>query len=1415
MSSSTLPPSAKRSKLLEDEGVGSVDGRGGQEGGQGGGGGGPGADKFRFAIDRGGTFTDVYAELPNNGGVRVLKLLSVDPAYPDAPTEGIRRVLEACTGESYPRGQPIDPACIGAIRMGTTVATNALLERKGEPVALVISRGLRDLLAIGNQARPKLFDLSMRAPDVLYEHVVEADGRLVLDKTGPIQGATGERLCEEEPLNESKLRTALAGVRAKGIRSLAVVLMHSYLYPAHEERVGEVAREMGFDHVSLSSEVMPMVKIVPRGHTALADAYLTPCIKRYLEGFTAGFRGGLHGVPVAFMQSDGGLTPMASFIGSRAIVSGPAGGVVGYATTAYDEEAVGGPPPVIGFDMGGTSTDVSRYGGGAYEHVFESTTAGVTIQSPQLDINTVAAGGGSRLFFRAGMFVVGPESAGAHPGPACYRKGGPATVTDANLVLGRLRVEQFPRIFGPKRDAPLDVEASHRALERLATEVNTHERDQGRPDMSIEAVALGFVRVANEAMCRPIRELTQSRGYDASHHRLACFGGAGGQHACAVARALGMGDIHVARHSGILSAYGIAVADVVEEAQGPCACELVPEQAPQLLKALRELAETCCKRLKAQGFADEALYVEPYLNVRYDRTNCALMTPPGRGGDRQGSYGEKSVSGSSSSFTLAEFNALTAQVIEGTASNFTHQYAREFGFTIPGRALVVDDLRVRATGRIATSTRSPRSLLPAADSSFSDTATAAAPAPTANQPVVFEGADGVAETHATPVYSLEGLAAGHTLAGPVLIVEANSTILVEPGCQATVTSVGDVVVRVGGAMARHASTALDLVQLSLFQHRFMTIAEQMGRSLQRTSISTNIKERLDFSCALFGPDGGLVANAPHIPVHLGAMQEAVRYQIENASSSVGGGDKDTISGGGGGGIREGDVLVSNHPKAGGSHLPDITVITPVFRKGHATPLFWVAARGHHADIGGSTPGSMPAHSHSLREEGAAITSFHLVRGGRFDEAGITALLQAPAREPGCSGTRNLADNLADLKAQVAANNRGIQLVNALMDETSAEVVVAYMGHIQENAELAVREMLREVAANVPDDAVSSSPSTATVAAPKGGEGEGEDGAKKRTAVLHAEDFLDDGSPIRLRVEINRASGDAIFDFDGTGAQLLGNLNAPRAVTYSAIIYCLRCMIGHDIPLNQGCLGPVQIKIPQGSLLWPHDEAAVVGGNVLTSQRVVDVVLRAFGSCAASQGCMNNVTFGDESVGYYETVCGGGGAGPGWHGRSGIHSHMTNTRITDPEILERRYPVVLQAFHLRSDTGGAGKWRGGDGVVRELRFLRPLSLSVLTERRVFAPYGMAGGSPGARGHNYLLRAATGERISLGSKARLDVATGDVFRLETPGGGGYGKSDEAGHQEKVEAQEVKKLTSATATTSHLRGSVHEYHQAQLSA
>ncbi|KAL3327453.1 hypothetical protein AABB24_035239 [Solanum stoloniferum] len=1259
--------------------------------------------KLKFCIDRGGTFTDVYADIPGKPEGRVMKLLSVDPSnYDDAPVEGIRRILEEFTGKKIPRSSKLPTDKIEWVRMGTTVATNALLERKGERIALCVTRGFRDLLQIGNQARPHIFDLTVSKPSNLYEEVVEVDERveLVLDKEGVdlnsspslVQGISGELVKVVKPLDEEALKPLLNALLQKGISCLAVVLLHSYTYPDHEILLEKLALSLGFRHVSISSALTPMVRAVPRGFTASVDAYLTPVIKEYLSGFMSKFDEGQGKLNVLFMQSDGGLAPENRFSGHKAILSGPAGGVVGYSQTLFGIET---DKALIGFDMGGTSTDVSRYAG-SYEQVIETQVAGAIIQAPQLDVNTVAAGGGSKLKFQFGSFRVGPDSVGAHPGPVCYRKGGQLAVTDANLILGYVIPEFFPSIFGPNEDQPLDIDATREEFEKLARQINSYRKsqDSSARDMTVEEIAQGFVNVANETMCRPIRQLTEMKGHETSNHALACFGGAGPQHSCAIARSLGMKEVLIHRLCGILSAYGMGLADVVEEAQEPYSAVYGPDSVIEACRRETILLKQVKSKLQEQGFGEASITSETYLNLRYEGTDTAIMVK--RPINDDGSGGDY-------------------------AAEFVKLFQREYGFKLQNRSIVICDVRVRGVG--VTNILKPRAL---------DSAPGA-PKIESHYKVYFESG-----WNATPLFKLENLAYGHVVPGPAIIMNGNSTVIVEPNCKATVTKYGNIKIEIESTSntVKVDEKVADVVQLSIFNNRFMGIAEQMGRTLQRTSISTNIKERLDFSCALFGPDGGLVANAPHVPVHLGAMSSTVRWQLMYW------GDK----------LNEGDVLVTNHPSAGGSHLPDITVITPVFNKGRL--IFFVASRGHHAEIGGITPGSMPPFSKFIWEEGAAIKTFKLVEKGIFQEEGITKLLCYPCSEESTHkipGSRRLQDNLSDLHAQVAANQRGITLINELIEQYGLETVQSYMNHVQANAEEAVREMLKSVAGRVSSESKRS--------------GEGD------LVTIEEEDYMDDGSSIHLKLTIDFRKGEAFFDFSGTSTEVYGNWNAPEAVTAAAVIYCVRCLVNVDIPLNQGCLAPVKIYIPPGSFLSPSDKAAVVGGNVLTSQRVTDVVLTAFQACACSQGCMNNLTFGDDTFGYYETIGGGSGAGPTWDGTSAVQCHMTNTRMTDPEIFEQRYPVILHKFGIRENSGGAGQHKGGDGIIREIEFKRPVIVSILSERRVHAPRGLMGGTDGARGANFLITKDK-RKVYVGGKNTIEVQAGEILQILTPGGGGWG-------------------------------------------
>ncbi|KAF1820577.1 uncharacterized protein K489DRAFT_323635 [Dissoconium aciculare CBS 342.82] len=1335
---------------------------------------------IRIAIDRGGTFTDCVGN-PGSGKMEddvVIKLLSEDPEnYDDAPLEGIRRLLSRFLNKEIPRGEPLDTSKIESIRMGTTVATNALLERRGENIAMVVTKGFKDCLEIGTQQRPKIFDLAIRKPETLYKQVVEIDERVTLEDYAEdpkrnkteirtdegadegaelVQGLSGETVRILKRPDAATIMEQLRKVFDSGLKSIAVCLTHGYTYPYHEALIGKIAKEIGFEHVSLSHELMPMIKLVPRATSACADAYLTPAIRKYIDGFSKGFEGGLgsesvkreagaKGARCEFMQSDGGLVDVGIFSGLRAILSGPAGGVVGYALTSYDPETK---TPVIGFDMGGTSTDVSRYGNGRYEHVFETTTAGVTIQSPQLDINTVAAGGGSRLFFRNGLFVVGPESAGAHPGPACYRKGGPLTITDANLTLGRLLPEFFPKIFGKNENEGLDEEASAAAFQELTRQINKEITSEGEKEMSSDEVAFGFIKIANETMTRPIRSLTEARGHDTSKHRLATFGGAGGQHAVAIAEALGISQILIHRYSSVLSAYGMALADVVDERQEPESkvwSDTDADVRTYLQGKMEDLKKKSSATLNNQGFNDDQIRFEEYLNMRYRGTESALMIVKPDAEETKNEY-----SGDEWAYGQA----------------FVKQHEQEFGFTLPNRDIIVDDVRVRGIGKTF------EGLEKTVDQQLKEVKAkilAKGEKVHGTKSVYFEG--GRQETN---IYKLEDLAIGDRLLGPAIIADGTQTVVVTPKASALIIHT-HIVINIGEATEtsnKISTQKVDPIMLSIFAHRFMAIAEQMGRALQKTSVSTNVKERLDYSCALFDANGGLVANAPHLPVHLGSMSTCVKKQAAIWQGK----------------LKRGDVLVSNHPMFGGTHLPDITVVTPAFDGDEI--VFYVASRAHHADIGGILPGSMPPHSRELIQEGARIESEKLVSEGHFNEERIIEiLLKEPAKYPGCSGTRCLSDNLNDLKAQIAANQKGINLISTLIEDYGGDVVQFYMKNIQENAELSVRSLLKEVSKRF----------------------EGQE--------LFAIDYMDDGSPIQLKVTIDAEKGEAIFDFDGTGPEVYANTNAPEAITYSAIIYCLRCLISEDIPLNQGCLKPIDVRIPKNSFLSPSGTAAVVGGNVLTSQRVTDVVLKAFQACAASQGCCNNLTFGfggnvegEEEVqgfGYYETIAGGSGAGPTWDGTNGVHVHMTNTRITDAEVFERRYPVILRDFSLRAGSHGNGQHRGGDGVIRDIEFRIPMQVSILSERRVYRPYGLEGGEDAACGKNIWARhveeiensdndvkgedtsiaeqlgqttnlssggASNVRYINVGAKNTMSMKPGERIIVMTPGGGGWGKAGE---------------------------------------
>jgi 5-oxoprolinase (ATP-hydrolysing) len=1192
---------------------------------------------WQFWIDRGGTFTDVVARAPD-GTLLSHKLLSENPErYADAALQGIREALGLGADEALPA------QAIEAVKMGTTVATNALLERRGEPLLLLVTRGFADALRIGYQNRPRLFDRHIVLPEMLYARVAEVDERI---------GADGTVLTA---LDEAGARAALEAAYDDSLRACAIVFMHGHRHHAHEHRVAEIAREVGFPQVSASHSVIPLMKLVSRGDTTVADAYLSPVIRRYVDRVA----GALEGPRLMFMQSNGGLTDAHLFQGKDAILSGPAGGVVGAVRTA----AMAGFDKIIGFDMGGTSTDVSHFDG-EYERTLDSMVAGVRLRAPMMRIHTIAAGGGSILHFDGARMRVGPDSGGADPGPACYRRGGPATVTDCNLVLGRLAPDFFPKVFGAGADQPLDAAASAQRFAALATEISEATGEARSP----EAVAEGFLKIAVDNMANAIKVISTQRGYDITEYTLCGFGAAAGQHVCAVADALGMDRILLHPLAGVLSAYGMGLADIRAIRERGIEAALETALMPRLHETLAALEAEARAKMTAQG-VDEPT-VARRAHIRYQGTDTALVVP---------------------------FDPEDA-----LAARFAAAHERQFGFASPDKPLVVEALSVELAGG-AEAVREP------------EQAETCAPLPAAagHSLMYWQGS-----RRQAPVYERASLLPGHRVFGPAIVVEPTATTVVDPGWQAEMTPRRHLhLTRAEPRPARVAvGTEVDPVMLEIFNNLFMSIAEQMGSVLENTAHSVNIKERLDFSCAVFDVEGNLVANAPHIPVHLGSMGESVRTVIGLRGASQ----------------RPGDVTVLNAPYAGGTHLPDVTVITPVFDDAGAEILFYVASRGHHADIGGITPGSMPAASHTIDEEGVMIENFPVVEQGVFREPAFRDLL-ASGRWP----ARNIDQNVADLKAQIAANHKGLIELRRMVAHFGLEVVRAYMGHVQDNAEESVRRVIDRLA-----DGSFAYP-------------------------------LDDGSVVKVAITVDRARRRARLDFTGTSAQLASNFNAPTAVCRAAVLYVFRTLVDDDIPLNEGCLVPIDLVIPEGSMLSPRTPAAVVAGNVETSQIVTDTLYGALGVMAASQGTMNTLTFGNARHQYCETICGGSGAGPDFDGTSAVHTHMTNSRLTDPEVLEWRFPVLLEGFALRPGSGGGGRHKGGDGTVRRLRFLEAMTVSILSSHRTVAPFGMAGGAPGAVGRNRVER-ADGSIETLPHAATVELRPGDVFVIETPGGGGYGEA-----------------------------------------
>ncbi len=1281
------------------------------------------AGQWEFWIDRGGTFTDVVGRRPD-GTIVAHKLLSDNPeAYADASVQGIRDLLGLKAGE------PIPPGLVGVIKMGTTVATNALLERKGDRTLLVTTKGFRDALKIGYQARPKIFARHIIKPDMLFERVVEVAERMRAD------GAV------EATPDLAALRKDLERARTDGIDAVAIVFMHSYHWPDHERQVASLARDVGFRQVSVSHEVSRLIKLVGRGDTTVVDAYLSPILRRYIANVAGALAGdemdggaacGGSAVPpsplarppspalprgrgrerddirLMFMMSSGGLTAAELFQGKDAILSGPAGGVVGMAQTGREA----GLPRLIGFDMGGTSTDVSHFDG-EYERAFGTEVAGVRMRAPMMLIHTVAAGGGSVLHFDGARFRVGPDSAGADPGPKCYRRGGPLAVTDANVMVGKLMPDFFPHIFGRGQDQSLDAEAVQTGFADLASEVN---RDLGGA-RSAEDIADGFIRIAVENMANAIKKISVQRGYDVTRYALNCFGGAGGQHACLVADALGMTTVLIHPFSSLLSAYGMGLADIRATRQRAIEQSLGDAALASIETLGVELGADACAELHGQGVPEAAVTTHVRAHVRYAGTDTALIvtaftlhpadnpappadnpvnergacTPsPPKGEEGARPAGSQMLSSARCAASIAELRAA-----------FEAAHKARFGFIDPAKELVVEAVSVEAVGGGA------KFFEPVLE-----TTTDPLPAPKQRTRFFSGGA-----WHEAVVYLRNQLAPGHRIAGPAILIEPHQTIVVEDGWQAELTAKNHLLLTRTAPLARaHAiGTEADPVMLEVFNNLFMSIAEQMGVSLQNTAYSVNIKERLDFSCAVFAHDGSLVANAPHMPVHLGSMDRAVETIIrENA-----------------GRIRPGDVYAINAPYNGGTHLPDITVCTPVFDDAEQEILFWVASRGHHADVGGISPGSMSPNARTIEEEGVYIDNFKLVDRGHFREAELYALLTG-ATYP----VRNALQNVNDLKAQIAANEKGVQELRKMTAQFTLPVVKAYMQHVQDNAAESVRRVIDR---------------------------------------LHDSEFsyeMDQGTVIRVRITVDKEKREATVDFTGTSPQQPTNFNAPEPVTRAAVLYVFRVMVDDDIPMNAGCLRPINIIIPPRSMLSPEYPAAVVAGNVEVSQAVTNTLFGALGALAAAQGTMNNLNFGNARYQYYETICSGSPAGPGFPGTDAVHTHMTNTRLTDPEVLEFRYPVLLEDFHIRTGSGGRGKWSAGDGIRRTIRFLEPMECTILSGHRRVPPFGLAGGEPGQIGENWVRR-LDGRMERLQGADATTLEAGEAIIIQTPTAGGYGR------------------------------------------
>jgi len=1205
---------------------------------------------WQFWVDRGGTFTDVVGRRPD-GSLVTHKLLSDNPEqYRDAAVAGIRHLL-GLAGDA-----PVTPALVECVKMGTTVATNALLERKGEPTLLVTTRGFKDALRIAYQNRPRLFDRHIVLPELLYSRVIEAMERV---------GAHGDVI---EPLDTEHLKERLWAAYDAGLRSVAIVFMHGYRYTQHEQAAAQLAQQAGFTQISTSHGTSPLMKFVSRGDTTVVDAYLSPILRRYVEQVATE----MPGVPLFFMQSSGGLTDAHRFQGKDAILSGPAGGIVGMARTA----ALAGHDRVIGFDMGGTSTDVSHYAG-EFEREFETRVAGVRMRAPMMSIHTVAAGGGSILDYDGARFRVGPESAGANPGPASYRRGGPLAVTDANVMVGKIQPAHFPCVFGHAANEALDAEVVRERFAQWATQTGRNAED----------VAHGFIQIAVQQMANAIKKISVARGYDVTRYTLQCFGGAGGQHACLVADALGMGRVFVHPLAGVLSAYGMGLADQSVIREQAVEARLTAESLDAIGATLDGLAETAQAEMAQQQPGGGAVQMHRRVHVRYEGADSALVVP----------FGD----------------------LDAIVAGFEAAYRQRFAFLMQGKALIVEAVSVEAVVAGDAPAEPRHAVHPVREVPRRSTVR-----------MYTVGTDGVAAWHDAALVVREDLRPGDVIAGPAIIAEKNATTIVEPGWEAVLTALDHLVLdrRVARSVQHAAGTTVDPVLLEVFNNLFMNIAEQMGLQLQNTAYSVNIKERLDFSCALFDAEGHLIANAPHMPVHLGSMGESIKTVIARNA----------------GRMQPGDVCVLNDPYQGGTHLPDITVITPVYIADEPVPTFYVGSRGHHADVGGITPGSMPPFSTRIEEEGVQIDNFKLVERGMLREAEMVALL-----ESGEYPSRNPPQNLADLKAQIAANEKGVQELRKMVQQFGLPVVQAYMQHVQDNAEESVRRAIMRLSARLKDGRFTLP--------------------------------LDNGAQIQVAVRIDPTTRSAVIDFTGTSAQQLNNFNAPTAVCMAAVLYVFRSLVNEDIPLNAGCLKPIEVIIPAGSMLNPNPPASVVAGNVETSTCITNALLGALGVAAASQCTMNNFTFGNARYQYYETISGGSGAGgvfdesgalvDGFAGTSVVQTHMTNSRLTDPEILEFRFPVRLESYAIRADSGGAGRWRGGNGGVRRVRFLEPMTAGILSNGRRNGAFGMAGGEAGAPGINRVLR-TDGSAETLDHIGQTQMNPGDVFEVQTPGGGGFG-------------------------------------------